>query len=133
MKAGQELAGSTGRLLATFLTNAIDLESVAAGSVVVLAADLLLQLVNLRREELDRAPTIGADHVVVAASVVLVLVTGDAVVEGDLACQSALGEQLESTVDGSKSDLRVFLFHQPMEFVRRHVVAGLKEGLQDGV
>ena len=42
------LDDAAGRFLATVFTDAIDLEGVAAGLVVVLAADLLFQLVDLR-------------------------------------------------------------------------------------
>ena len=68
-----------------------------------------------------------------AAAVVLVLVAGDAVVEGDFAGEAALGEQLQGAVDGGVADLGVFLFDQAVELVGGEVLAGCKEGLQDGV
>jgi hypothetical protein len=43
-----------------------------------------------------------------AAPIVLVLVSGDTVVEGDFTGQSALGEQLESAIDGGVADAGVF-------------------------
>src|SRR4051812_7847555 len=79
------------RLFATFLADAINLEGMPGGEVVVFAADLLLELPYFRRKELDRATAFGAHHVMVAAPVVLVLKTRDAVVEGDLAGESAIG------------------------------------------
>ena len=51
--------------------------------------DFLLQAADFGRKELHRAATLGADHVVVAAAVVLVFVAGNAIVEGDFAGQSA--------------------------------------------
>jgi hypothetical protein len=46
----------------------------------VFAADLLLDLSNLFREKLHRRATLGANHVVMIAAVVLVFIACDAVV-----------------------------------------------------
>ena len=74
------------RLLHTAIfAHSVDLKGVASGSVVVLASDLLLQVVHFRREELHRAAALGTHHVMMAASVVLVLEAGNTVVEGDFA------------------------------------------------
>src|SRR5580698_4213979 len=69
----------------------------------------------------------------VTAPVVLVLEAGNAVVEGDFAGQSALRQQLQRAIDGCKADARVFLLHQPVQFVGGKMIAGLEEGLQNGV
>jgi hypothetical protein len=74
---------------AALLADPVDLKSVAGGDVVVFAADLLLQLADFRGKKFDRTAALRADHVVVAAAVVLMLVAGDAVVEGDFAGQAA--------------------------------------------
>jgi hypothetical protein len=58
----------------------------------IFAADLLLQLADFRRKELDRTAAIRANHVVMAATVVLMLVTGDAIVESNFAGQAAFGQ-----------------------------------------
>lgn len=51
---GQVLDDAPGRAFpAAVFTDAVNLKGMAGGLVVVLAADLLLELVNLRREELD--------------------------------------------------------------------------------
>ena len=71
----------SGPLPAVF-TDAIDLKSVAGGFIVELLADLQLDLVHLRREELRRTAASGAYHMMMAAAVMLVFVTGDAVVKG---------------------------------------------------
>ena len=78
-------------------------------------------------------PQLGADHVVMAAAVVLVLVAGDAVVKGDFAGQAALGQQLQRAVDGGVADAGVFFLHQAVKFVGGKMVAGFEEGAQDGV
>ena len=83
-------------LLAAVFADAIDLEGVARGEVVVSASDLLLELADFLRKEFDGAAAFGADHVVMAAAVVLMLVAGNAVVEGDLTGESALGEKISS-------------------------------------
>src|SRR5438270_10335923 len=86
------------RFLATLFAHTINLEGVAASLVVVFATDLLLQFIHFRREELNRAAAVGADHVVMAAAVVLVLITRDAVVKGHFAGESALGKKFEGAV-----------------------------------
>lgn len=99
----------------------------------VLAADLLLQLGNLWGEELDRTAAIRANHMVMAAAVVLMLVTCDAIVERDFACQAAFGEQFQGAVDGGVADSCVFLLDQAVKFVGGQVVARFKEGAEDSV
>jgi hypothetical protein len=47
-----------------------------------------------------------------AAAVVLVLGAGDAVVEGDLAGQAALGHQLQRAVNGRAAVADVFFRHK---------------------
>ena len=71
--------------LLTFLANTVDLEAVAGGNVPVLAADLLLDAFDVGREKFHRAAAMGTDQMMMIASLVLVFVTGDAVLEGDLA------------------------------------------------
>ena len=58
----------------------------------IFTADLLLQLADFRGKELYRTPAIGAHHVMMAATVVLMLVTGNTVVEGDFAGEAAFGQ-----------------------------------------
>jgi hypothetical protein len=106
---------------------------VAGGGVVVPAADFLLQLVHFARKKFHRTAALGADHVVMAAPVVLVLVAGDAVVEGDFAGQSALGQQFERAVDRGVADAGVFFLHQAVQFVGGEMVAGFQKGAQNGV
>jgi hypothetical protein len=54
-------------------------------------SDFLLQLLHLAGKKLHRTAALGADHVVMAAPVVLMLIPGDPIVESDLAGQSTLG------------------------------------------
>ena len=113
--------------------HSIDLEGVAGGQIVIFAADFLLKVPNLLRKKLDRTSTFRANHVVMAASIVLVLVAGNAIVKGHLAGQAAFGEQFERAVDRGVSDTCVSFLHQSMEFVGREMVAGFEEGTQNRV
>jgi hypothetical protein len=122
-----------GGFLAALLADSVDLEGVAGGGVVVTATDFLLDLADLLREKFDRTAAFGADHVVMAAAVVLVLVPRNAVVKGDFAGQSAFGQQLQGTVDGGVSDGRIFFLYKPVQFFGGKMVAGLKKRAQDGV
>ena len=70
---------------------------------------------------------------VVTASVVLVFVTGDAIMKSDFAGQAALGKKLKGAVDGGKADARIFLFHKAMKFVSGKMFSGFEEGSQDGI
>ena len=120
-------------LFAAVFADSVNLKGVAGREVVVLAADFLLELADFLGKEFDGAATVGADHVVMAAAVVLVLVAGDAVMEGDFAGQAALRQQLQRAVDGGVADAGVFFLHQAVEFVGGKMVAGFEEGMQDGV
>ena len=120
-------------LLAAVFADTIDLEGVARGEVVVSASDLLLELADFLRKEFHRAAAFGADHVVMAAAVVLMLVAGNAVVEGDLTGESALGEKLQRAINGGVADAGVFFLHEAVEFVGGEMVASFEERAQDGV
>src|SRR5579863_2002444 len=95
--------------------------------VFVFAADLLLNALDVGREELHRTTAFGAHHVMVITPLVLMLITRDTVVKGDLACQSAIGQQLQGAIDGGESDRVVLLLDQPVEFVRGEMVAGVEK------
>jgi hypothetical protein len=120
-------------LLAAVFADSIDLKGVTSSEVVVFAADLLLEASYFLRKEFDRTATTGADHVVMAAAVVLVLVAGDAVVEGDFAGQAAFGQQLQGAVDGGVADAGVSFLYEAMQFIRGKMVAGFEEGAKNGV
>jgi hypothetical protein len=79
-------------LLAAVFADSIDLKGVTSSEVVVFAANLLFEAAYFLRKEFDGTAAAGADHVVMAAAVVLVLVAGNAVMEGDFAGQSAFGQ-----------------------------------------
>ena len=132
VRAALHDATGLGSLPAVF-TNAVDLEGVAGSFVVVFVADLLPESFDFGGEELDRTAATGADHVVVAAAVVLMFVAGDAVMKGDFAGEATLGEQLQRAVDGRVTDLGVFLFDQAVQFFGGKVLTGLEEGAQDGI
>jgi len=106
---------------------------VPGGKVVVLSANLLLEQSNLGREEFDRTAAIRTHHVVMAAAVVLMLVTRNPVVKRDLAGQAAFREQFERAVHGGIADAGVLLLDQPMEFIGREVIASFEKGAQNRV
>ena len=80
--------------LAALFAEPINLESMASGFVMVLASDLLLDPVHFWREEFHRSTANGANHVVMAATVVLMFEPRYSIVERDFACQSAFGQKL---------------------------------------
>ena len=120
-------------LLATVFTDAIDLKRVPGGEVVILAADFLFELADFLRKEFDGTATTGTNHVVMTAAVVLVLEARDAIVECDFAGQAALRQQFQGAVDGGVADAGIFFLYQAVEFVGGKMVAGFKEGTQNGV
>ena len=71
--------------LAAVFTNAVNLKGVTGGGVMVSASDLLLQVVHFLGEEFHGTAALRADHMMMATPVVLVLITGDAIMEGDFA------------------------------------------------
>lgn len=97
------------------------------------APNLLFDLSNFLREELYRSAALCADHVMMTAPVVLMLVAGDAIMKGDLAGQPAACQQLQRPIDGGKTNARIGLLDQPMQLIDREVFASFEEGPQDGV
>jgi hypothetical protein len=120
-------------LLLTFFANTINLEGVASGYVMVLASDLLLDFSDFLGEKLDRGAALRAHHVVMTAAVVLVLITGNAVVEGDFAGKSATGEELEGAVDGGEADAGIGFLDEAVQFVGRKMFARFQESSQNRV
>ena len=91
------------------------------------AADFLLQLIYFPRKKFHGTAALGADHVVMAAAVVLVLVAGNAVVEGDFTGQPALGQEFEGTINRGVTDASVFFLHQTVQFIGGEMVTGFQE------
>jgi hypothetical protein len=129
------LDGAAGLLwiFCALFAEAVDLECVTGGGVVVLASDLLLDLFDLGREEFDGAAAVCADHVVMGAAIVLMFVARDSIMERQLGCESAFGEEFERAIDRGESDLRIFLLHETVEFICREMITDLEERLEDGV
>lgn len=125
----------TGRVLlsSAFFADAINLERVAGGEVVIFLSDFLLKLTDFLGKELHRAAAVGANHVVMAAPIVLVLIAGNAIMKGDFAGESTFGEQLERAINSGIADTRIFFLHQAMKFVGREMVAGFKESAQNRI
>jgi hypothetical protein len=122
-----------GALFLAVAADAIDLKVMPGGREVVLATDFALEALDLGGEKFDGAAAIGADHMVMAATIELGLVAGDTVLEGDGAGEAALGEKLERAIDGGEADTRVFFAYEAVELVGGEVVGDLEEGAQDGV
>lgn len=86
------------------IADTVNLEGVPRGDVAIPTAHILLNAFNLRREELHGAATLGANHVVMAATVVLVLVTRNPIMELDRTGKPTIGEKLQGAVDSCKPD-----------------------------
>ena len=99
----------------------------------VLAADLLLKLVDLRRKELYRAATLGADHVVVTSAIVLVFEASDTVMKGNFAGQPAFCKQFQRSVYRGETNLRIPFPHKLIQLVGGKMLPRLQEGEQNGV
>src|SRR5262249_45812016 len=69
----------------------------------------------------------------VASTVMLVLEARNAVVKGDFAGQATLGEQLQSPVDGRKTDLGIAFSNKLIQLVGGEVLPCLEKGEQDRV
>lgn len=124
----------TGRFLpSAFFADAINLKRVAGGEIVVFPANFLLELAHFLGKKLHRAAAVGTNHVVMAAAIVLVLITGYAVMKGNFAGQAAFGEELERAVNGGVSNASIFFLYQAVEFVRREMVASFEESAQNRI
>lgn len=80
--------------VAAILADPIDLKRMPGSEIVILESDFLLEAAYFLGEKLNRVAALRANHVVMAAAVVLMLVARDAVVERDFAGQSAFSQQL---------------------------------------
>lgn len=132
-RMNSKLLGLRMILAAALFANAVDLKSVTGRQVAMLSPDLLRQFADFLGEEFHRTAAIGAHHVMVTAAVVLMFVTGDAVVKGNFARQSAFREQFQRSINRGVTDAGVFLLHQAMQFVGGQVIAGFKKGAKDCV
>ncbi len=103
----------------------------ASGNVPVFASDLLLDFSDLLREKFDRRAALGAHHVMMAAAIVLVFVTRDAVVKSDFAGQAAARQKFQRAVNGGEADARVGFLDQAMQFVGREMFASFQESPQN--
>jgi hypothetical protein len=124
------LAGSA---FAAVLADSVNLECMPGGIKAMLARNVFLKLACFRGKELHGRSTVCTYHVMVAATIELVLVTRHAIMKCHLAGQPAFGQQLERAIHGGKADLGVLLPHQPKKLVSGKMVAGIQEGAQDGV
>ena len=101
-------------LFSAIFADPVNLKSVAGSEVLIAAADFLLEVIDLGREELYGTTALGAHHVMMAAAIVLMLVTRDSVVEGNLAGQSTFRQQFQRAINGRVADAGILLLHQPV-------------------
>jgi hypothetical protein len=66
-----------------------------------------------------------------AAPVVLVLVTRNAIVKCYFTGQPGVRQQFKRPVDGSESDVGILLFHQLIQFIGREMSAGFQKSPQN--
>ncbi len=97
------------------------------------ACHLVLQLLDLGREEFDHFPAFGADHVVMMLVVIVMLVVGPAIAEANLARESSFRQQLQRTVDGRKTDVRILLVDQTIEILAGKVFFRRKERIENEI
>src|SRR5579864_7644146 len=119
--------------LAAVFTDPVNLKGMTSGVKMIPAANFLFQLSYFRRKEFDRSPAIGTHHMMMAAAVELVLVAGHSVMKSHLAGQATFRQQLQSSVDGGKSDLWVLLPRQAKKLIGGKMITGLQEGAEDGI
>jgi hypothetical protein len=118
---------------ATVFADPVNLESVAGSNVAVFLSNFLFQAIHLGREEFDRTAAFGANHVMVTATIVLMLVAGDAIVKRDFTGQTALSQQLQRSVYGRKAYLWILFLHQPVQFVSREMLTSFQESAQNSI
>ncbi len=115
------------------LAKTVDLKAVPRGSVAVPAADFFFQAGQLGGKKFHPGAALGADDVMATATVVRVLVAGNAAREGDLTGQATGGEQLQCAIHGGEADPRIARPHALMQFLGGEALAGFQETAEDGV
>ncbi len=118
---------------AAIFANTVNLECVAGGQIVISAADFLLKLSNFLRKEFDRTAAFRADHVVMAAAVVLMLIARNAVVKSNFGSEAAFGKKLQRAIDSGVADPGVLFLDETVKFVGRKMVPGLEKSAENRV
>lgn len=111
----------------------INLKSVAGGYVMVLVPNFVFNFPDFLRKKFHRSSAFGAHHMVMTTPVVLMFITRNAIVKGDLASQPAARQKLQSAIDGSEPDARIGLLNQPMQFIDGEMFSRFEEGSKDSV
>lgn len=70
---------------------------------------------------------------VMAAAIVLVFVTRDAIVERHFAGETAFGQKLQGAINRRISDAGIFLLDKPVQLVGGQMVASFEKGAQDRI
>ena len=97
------------------------------------ACHLVLQVLDLGREEFDHGPTLRADHVVVVLVIVVMLVIGLAVTKPHFACEACLGQELQRAIDRREAYLRIDLAYEAVNVFTGEMFLSRKECIEDQV
>jgi hypothetical protein len=87
-----------------------------------LLADPALDVLKLGHKKLDRIAACRANHVMVRPTVQAVLVARYSIVEIDLVGETALGQELEGTINSCIADAGVALPHEPVQLLGAEMV-----------
>lgn len=98
-----------------------------------LSRHLILQLLDVGREELDHLAAVRADHMVVMFVVVMMLVVSLVVAKPDLSGQPSLGQELKRPIDRGQTDCGVFPVHESVQILAREVFLSAQEYLENKV
>jgi hypothetical protein len=120
-------------LLAAGFAGAIDLKTVLGCHVMKFLSNTTFDLLNLGRKELDRIAAHCADHVVMVASIHVMLEPGYTVAKLNFCRQTALNKDLKCAIDGGVANSGLLLFNQIMQFFSGKVIAGCQEDPQNRV
>ncbi len=90
---------------------------------------LVLQGLDIGREEFNDLAALRADHVVVMLVIVVMFVVGLIVAEPNLAGESRLGKKLERSIHGCMADRGILLLNYPVKVVRGQVFLGTQKRL----
>jgi hypothetical protein len=110
---------------------ALDLQTVEAGSKTVVEADLVLAVVKVGIVELDDAAAAGAHHVVMPLARSHPLVDIVLAAEAGLAGEATLDEEVQRSVDGGAGDALSLVAQLEEERVGVEVAGGVEELLEE--
>lgn len=126
-------ASRAGGILTAVFAHSVNLKGVARCLVLIFTANFMFEVTHFWRKELNRTTATRAHHVMVAAAVVLVFVSGDSIMEGHFTRQTAFRQQLQRAVHSGEADMRVFLLYEAVQLTDGKMFPRLQECLQNRV